>query len=291
MPHSWWLYPIHHCVRASYCCCSTWPRISGWSRQGTLSPWPFLAAESQSCSLCVWSSCGQAFGRASGRITALPFPVSPLSLTRTLWVHWPPWIIQGSPSSPQVLCLLSWQSLFEHTQSLWTWGFGRTCLCEAIILPPRHGPSPPCITGETLKWVRPTPSLESCKLSHMGTTQGGSNTQFHQSVQSLSRVRLSATPWIAARQASLSITNSRSLLKLMPIKAVMPSSHLILCHPLFLLPPIPPSIRAFSNESTLCMRWPKYWNFSFNISPSNEHPGLISFMMDWLDLLAVQGTP
>ena len=109
------------------------------------------------------------------------------------------------------------------------------------------------------------------------------------SVQSLSHVRLFATPWIAACQASLSITNSRSLLKLMPIESVMPSSHLILCRPL-LLPPVPPRIRVFSNESTLCMRWPKYWSFSFSISPSNEHPGLISFRMDWLDLLAVQGT-
>ena len=99
----------------------------------------------------------------------------------------------------------------------------------------------------------------------------------------------SATPWIAARQASLSITNSQSLLKLMPIESVMPPSHLILCHPLLLLPPIPPSIRVFSNESTLCMRRPTYWSFSFSISPSNEHPGLISFRMDWLDLLAVQG--
>ena len=103
-------------------------------------------------------------------------------------------------------------------------------------------------------------------------------------VQSLSRVRLFATPWIVARQASLSIINSRSLLKLMSIESVMPSSHLILCHPV-LLPPIPPSIRVFSNESTLSMRWPKYWSFSFSISPSNEHPGLISFRMDWLDLL------
>ena len=109
------------------------------------------------------------------------------------------------------------------------------------------------------------------------------------SVQLLSRVRLFATPWIAAHQSSLSITNSRSLLKLMPIELVMPSSHLILCRPLLLLPPIPPSIRIFSNESTVCMRWPKYWSFSFSISPSNEHPGLISFRMDWLDLLAVQG--
>ena len=108
------------------------------------------------------------------------------------------------------------------------------------------------------------------------------------SVQSLSRVRLFVTPRITACRASLSITNSRSLLKLMSIKSVMPSSHLILCRPLLLLPSIPPSIRVFSNESTLCMRWPKYWRFS--ISPPNKHPGLISFGMDWLDLLAVQGT-
>ena len=100
----------------------------------------------------------------------------------------------------------------------------------------------------------------------------------------------SATPWTTACQASLSITNSRSLPKLMSIESVMPSNHLILCRPLFLLPPIPPSIRVFSNESTLSMRWPNYWSFSFNISPSNEHPELISLRMDWLDLLAVQGT-
>ena len=110
------------------------------------------------------------------------------------------------------------------------------------------------------------------------------------SVQSLSHVRLFVTPWIAAGQASLSITNSQSLLKLMPIESVMPSNHLIFCHPLLLLPSIPPSIRVFSSESTLLMRWPKYWSFSFSISPSNEHPGLISFRMDWVDFLAVQGT-
>ena len=109
--------------------------------------------------------------------------------------------------------------------------------------------------------------------------------------QLLSRVRLFATPWITARQASLSITNSRSSLRLTSIESVMPSSHLILCHPLLLLPPIPlKSIRVFSNESNLCMRWPKYWSFSFGIIPSREHPRLISFRMDWLDLLAVQGT-
>ena len=110
------------------------------------------------------------------------------------------------------------------------------------------------------------------------------------SVQSLSCVRVFATPSIAARQASLSITNSRSSLRLTSIESVMPSSHLILCHPLLLLPPMPHSIRVFSNESTLRIRWPKYWSFSFSISPSKEHPGLISFRMDWLDLLAVQRT-
>ena len=110
------------------------------------------------------------------------------------------------------------------------------------------------------------------------------------SVQSLSRVRLFATPRIAAHQASLSITNSRSSLRLTPIESVMPSSHLILCRPLLILPPIPPSIRVFSSESTLRMKWPKYWSFSLSISPSDEHPGLISFRMDWLDLPAVQGT-
>ena len=110
------------------------------------------------------------------------------------------------------------------------------------------------------------------------------------SVQSLSRVRLFVTPWIAARQASLSITNSWTSLRLTSIESVMPSSHLILCRPLLLLPPIPPGIRVFSNESTLRMRWPKYWSFSFSIIPSKEIPGVISFRMDWLDLLAVQRT-
>ena len=110
------------------------------------------------------------------------------------------------------------------------------------------------------------------------------------SVQLLSRVRLFVTPWIAASQASLSITNSRSSLRPTSIESVIPSSHLILGRPLLLLPPIPPSIRVFSNESTLHMRWPKYWSFSFSIISSKEIPGLISFRMDWLDLLAVQGT-
>ena len=110
------------------------------------------------------------------------------------------------------------------------------------------------------------------------------------SVQSLSHVWLFATLWTAAHQAFLSITNSWSLLKLMPIELVMPYNHLILCHPLLLLPSIFPSIRVFSNESALLIRWPKYWSFSFNMSPSNEHSGLNSFRMDWLNLLAVQGT-
>ena len=110
------------------------------------------------------------------------------------------------------------------------------------------------------------------------------------SVQSLSRVQHFATPWIPAHQVSMSITNSWSSLKLTSTESVTPSSHLILCCPLFLLPPIPPSIRVFSNELTFRKRWPKYWSFSFSIIPSKEHPGLISFRMDWLHLLAVQGT-
>ena len=128
----------------------------------------------------------------------------------------------------------------------------------------------------------------------MSTVRGGEtlwcyfSDQFS-SVRSLSHVRLFATPWIAAPQASLSITNSRSSLRLTSIESVMPSSHLILCHPLLFLPPIPPSIRDFSSESTLCMRWPKSWSFSFSIFPPKEIPGLISFRMDCLDLLAVPG--
>ena len=110
------------------------------------------------------------------------------------------------------------------------------------------------------------------------------------SVQSLSHVQFFVTPWTAARQASLSITNTRSLLRLISIASVMPSNHLILCHPLLLLPSTLPSIRVFSNESVLCIQWPKYWSFSFSISPSKEYSGLISFRMDWFDLIIVQGT-
>ena len=127
------------------------------------------------------------------------------------------------------------------------------------------------------------------KTQSAGGLELGGIVQFS-SVQLLSHVRLFATPGTTACQASLSITNSQSPPKPMSIVSVMPSSHLILCHPLLLLPPILPSIRVFSNESALCMRWPKYWSFSFSIIPSKEIPGLISFRMDWLDLLAVQGT-
>ena len=129
-------------------------------------------------------------------------------------------------------------------------------------------------------WVKRDRSRWEGEFTHL-FAEAAASVQFS-SVQSLSRVRLFATPWIATHQASLSITNSRSLLKLMPIESVMPSSHLILCRPLLLLPPIPPSIRIFSSESTLCMRWPKYWSFNFSISPSNEHPGLISF--SWMEI-------
>ena len=123
----------------------------------------------------------------------------------------------------------------------------------------------------------------------MGRSVGGGARYVSELVKSLSRVRLFVTPWTAACQASLSITNSWSLPKLLSIELVTPSNHLILCRPL-LLPSIIPSMRVFSNESALHIRWPKYWSFSFNISPSNDHPGLISFRMDWLDFLAVQGT-
>ena len=143
-----------------------------------------------------------------------------------------------------------------------------------------------------IMWPLPNSLLTNRSFSHplFSPDLCPSSVQFS-SVQSLSHVRLFATPWIAAHQASLSITNSWSSLKLMSIESVMPSSHLILCRPLLLLSPIPPRIRVFSNESTLHMRWrPKYRSFSLSISPSNENAGLISFGMDWLDLLAVQGT-
>ena len=125
---------------------------------------------------------------------------------------------------------------------------------------------------------------------HLGSPLGGSEPLVVVVVQLLSRVQLFVTPWTAARQASLSFTISCSLLKLLPIESVMPSNHPVLCHPLLLLPSIFPSIRVFSNESVLSIRWPKFWSFSFSISPSNEYSGLICFRIDWFDLLAVQGT-
>ena len=147
------------------------------------------------------------------------------------------------------------------------------------------------IKGALSPWTVRVRTLAIFFFCLFGGYRDGKASSFQfSSVQSLSHVRLFVTPWIVARQASLSITNSRSSLKLTSIESVMPSSHLILCRLLLLLPPIPPTIRVFSNESTLRMRWPKYWSFSFSISLSKEHPGLISFRMDWLDLLAVQGT-
>ena len=132
-------------------------------------------------------------------------------------------------------------------------------------------------------------NINNFKINCMLSTFFSSLSQFS-SVQWLSHVRLFVTPWTAAHQASLSITNSWSLLKLMSIKLGMPSNHLALCHPLLLLPSIFPNIRVFSDESVLRINWPKYWSFSSSITPSNEYSGLISFRMDWLDLLAVQGT-
>ena len=160
-------------------------------------------------------------------------------------------------------------------------GFSRQEFCRGLLCPPPGDLLDPgiylCLLC-LLHW-------QACSLSLV--PPGKPN-------YTLSSVAQSCTtfcdPWIAALQASLSITSSQSLLKLMSIESVMPSNHLILCHPLLLLPPVPPSIRVFSNESALHMRWPKYWSYRFNISPSNEHPRMISFRMNWLDLLAIQGT-
>ena len=186
----------------------------------------------------------------------------------------------------RLLCIWKENEHWVNMTLIGTWNLIRKFICDNrwkinwswSILRSSQGISPLYSAKATI-----CPKSSQVWKEHLSSVHFGS-------VQSLSRVRLFATPWIAARQASLSITSSRSLLKLMPIKSVMPSSHLILCHPLLLLPPIPPSIRVFSNESALHMRWPKCWSFSFSISPSNEHPGLISFRMDWLDLLAVQGS-
>ena len=170
----------------------------------------------------------------------------------------------------------------QPTRLLCPWGFSRQEHCSALPYPPPGNLPNPGIKRRSL-------TLQGDSLLSEPPGKPTTVIQFS-SVQSLSRVQLFVTPWITARQASLSITNSRSSLKLMSIESVTPSSHLIPCYPLLLLPLIPPSIRVFSNESTLHIRWPKYWSFSFSINPSNEHPGLISFKMDWLDLLAVQGT-
>ena len=144
--------------------------------------------------------------------------------------------------------------------------------------------------GRVIKMESKTKENLKRSSNSEGTVSSPTTQVQFSSIQSLSHVQLFAAPWTAAHQASLSITNSQSLLKLLSIESVMPSSHLILYHPLLLLPSIFPSIRVFSKESALCIRWPKYWNFSFSISPSNEYSGLISFRMDWLDLLLVYGT-
>ena len=168
--------------------------------------------------------------------------------------------------------------LRNHTNDLIKHGIFQARILEWVAISFSRGSSWPRDRTQVSHIVSKT----LYRPSHQGSQL---NIQFS-SVQSLSRVWHFVTPWIAARQASLSITNSRSSPKLMSIESVMPSSHLILCRPLLLLPPILLSIRIFSNESTLRMRWPKYWSFSFSISPSKEHPGPISFRMDWLDLLA-----
>ena len=178
------------------------------------------------------------------------------------------WKVKGAQ---QILLLL----LVAKACLTLLWPHGRW---SARLLCP--GDFPDKITG--------TSTMSPCRGSSPPTIE--SESPAFSSVQSLSRVRLFATPWTTARQVSLSITNSQSLLKLMPIELVMPSNHLTLCRPLLLLPAVFPRIRVFSNESVPRIRQPKYWSFSFNISPSNEHPGLISFRMDWLALLAVQGT-
>ena len=181
-----------------------------------------------------------------------------------------------------IICLLlawcanrsCWTVCSEGSNNKWSWFVTQACILQCFLI-------------EYFKHTQNTKiSIRNLLVSIiyfnngqvlLNPTPNALNSVQFSSVQSLSRIRLLVTPWIAARQASLSITNSWSLPKLMSIELVMPSSHLILCRPLLLLPPIPPRIRVFSNESTLRIRWPKYWSFSFSISPSNEHPGLISF--------------
>ena len=171
--------------------------------------------------------------------------------------------------------------------SSWPHNPGVACSGPGVQKGPRKGPTWPAEVESAVKDA----TAAAVRLSFPPKLHDGSQASLQfSSVQLLSCVWLFATPWTAARQASLSITNSRSLLKLMSIESVMPSNQLILCFPLLLLPSIFPSIRVFSNESALHIMWPNYWSFSYNIRPSNEHLGLISFRMDWLDLLAVQGT-
>ena len=177
--------------------------------------------------------------------------------------------------------MLPWRDLVL----LQIWGDARIKIIKSVLKNIQLSKTCPTRFPGALHPKFPQPVLKVYNYS----STGFNHTEFS-SVQLHSRVWLFVTPWIAAQQASLSIDNTQSSLKLTSIESVMPSSHLILCRPLLLLPPIPPSLRLFSNESTLCMRWPKYQSFSFSIIPSKEHPGLISFRMDWLDLLAVQGT-
>ena len=195
--------------------------------------------------------------------------------------------VNQSPSTTSftlvvVLCLVAQLCLtlqlhgLYPTRLLCPWGFSRQDYWSGLPCPP--------------PWDLPNPGIKPRSLALQVDSLPSDPPDQIRLDQLLSHVRLFATPWIAARQASLSITNSWSSLRLTSIESAMPSSHLILCRPLLLLPPIPPSIRVFSNESTLRMRWPKYWSFSFSIIPSKEIPGLMSFRMDWLDLLAVQGT-
>ena len=197
----------------------------------------------------------------------------------TFFFFWSVWICYTTVSVLWDVCLFWTQVMWDFSSLARDW----TCTTCTGRWSPTHWP-----TREVPGVVFIQPAL--CSRHH---TQGfvtfskWTSVQFS-SVQSLSHVWLFATPWTAEHQTSLSICNSQSLPKLMSIESVMPSNHLILCHPLLLLPSIYPSIRIFSNESALHIRWPKYWSFSFNISPSNEHSRLISFRMDWLDLLAVQ---
>ena len=220
--------------------------------------------------------------------------------------------LEEPPLAPWLLdILIWWAATLDHIELCYflghlSWDEHRPADMEENMNTPLHNPELVLRNGKhplfCFSWVYDTEKdtwiinlvfllciyiLYSCTsifLTDISLSLSFSSVQFRRSV-----VSNSATAWIAAHQASLCITNSWSLLKLMPIESVMPSSHLILSHPLLLLAPIPPNIRVFSNESILRIRWPKYWSFNFSISPSNEHPGLISFRMDWLDFLVVQG--